>query len=140
MAIIFLYLALLAGAFFVLIVRPQRRQMASRRSLIASLEVGDEVITAGGIYGTVRELTDTTLLVEVAPGVTLTLAREAVSGRPPAAPEIDLAEADADDEADQALDPQADEGTALGHPAAAVENSAERDLGKPDRDLGKADS
>ena len=94
MAIIFLYLALLAGAFFVLIVRPQRRQMAARRALIASLEVGDEVITAGGIYGTVRELTDTTLLVEVAPGVTLTLAREAVSGRPPAPPEIDLAEAD----------------------------------------------
>ncbi len=114
MAIIFLYLALLAGAFFVLIVRPQRRQVAARRALIASLEVGDEVITAGGIYGTVRELTDTTLLVEVAPGVTLTLAREAVSGRPPAPPEIDLA--DADDEA--TLDPG---------PETAIENSAERD-------------
>ncbi len=91
MAIILLYLALLAGAFFVLIVRPQRRQMAARRALIASLEVGDEVITAGGIYGTIRELTDATLLVEVAPGVTLTVAREAVSGRPPRpAAEIDL--------------------------------------------------
>ena len=50
---------LLAVAFFVLIVRPQRRQMAARRALIASIEVGDEVITAGGIYGTVREMTDT---------------------------------------------------------------------------------
>ena len=97
MAIIFLYLALLAVAFFVLIVRPQRRQMAARRALIASLEVGDEVITAGGIYGTVRELTDTTLLVEVAPGVMLTLAREAVSGRPPAPPAIDLADTDDDE-------------------------------------------
>ena len=119
MAIIFLYLALLAGAFFLLIVRPQRRQLAARRSLIASLEVGDEVITAGGIYGTVRELTDTTLLVEVAPGVTLTLAREAVSGRPPAPPEpteIDLADAQAE--------------TAVGPPETAVENSADRDLGK----------
>jgi preprotein translocase subunit YajC len=126
MAIIFLYLALLAGAFFLLIVRPQRRQMAARRSLIASLEVGDEVITAGGIYGTVRELTDTTLLVEVAPGVTLTLAREAVSGRPPAPPEpaeIDLADAQ--------------EETAVGRPETAVENSADRDLGKPDRDPGE---
>jgi preprotein translocase subunit YajC len=105
MPIVFLYLALLAGAFFVLIVRPQRRQMAARRALIASIEVGDEVITAGGIYGTVRELTDTTLSVEVAPGVMLKLAREAVSGRPPApVTEIDLEEAalnpapDADDE------------------------------------------
>jgi preprotein translocase subunit YajC len=136
MAIIFLYLALLAGAFFVLIVRPQRRQMAARRSLIASIEVGDEVITAGGIYGTVRELTDTTLLVEVAPGVTLTLAREAVSGRPPAPPtEIDLADADED-----ALDPPsgADEETAVGRQETAIEHSADRDLQNgADRDLGE---
>ncbi len=129
MAIIFLYLALLAGAFFVLIVRPQRRQLAARRSLIASLEVGDEVITAGGIYGTVRELTDTTLLVEVAPGVTLTLAREAVSGRPPAPPEIDLADEDTDTEVDATPDAPTEEGTAVGRPAPEVENSADGELG-----------
>jgi preprotein translocase subunit YajC len=87
MAIILLYLALLAVAFFILIVRPQRRQMAARRALIASLEVGDDVITAGGIYGTILEMSDTTLLVEVAPGVTLTFAREAVSGRPTVPPD-----------------------------------------------------
>lgn len=87
MAIIVLYLALLAGAFFFLIVRPQRRQIAARKSLIASLEVGDEIITAGGIYGTVLEMSDATLVVEVAPGVALTVAREAVSGRPAPEPE-----------------------------------------------------
>jgi preprotein translocase subunit YajC len=87
MAIILLYLALLAVAFFILIVRPQRRQMAARRALIASLEVGDDVITAGGIYGTIREMSDTTLTVEVAPGVLLTVAREAVSGRPVVPPD-----------------------------------------------------
>jgi preprotein translocase subunit YajC len=86
MPIIVLYLVLLAAAFFFLIVRPQRRQMAARRALIASVEVGDEVITAGGIYGTVREMDDTKLVVEVAPGVNLTLAREAVSSRPSAEP------------------------------------------------------
>jgi len=88
MAIIFLYLALLAVAFFILIVRPQRRQMAARRALIASLEVGDDVITAGGIYGTILEISDTNLRVEVAPGVTLTIAREAVSSRPAPPPEV----------------------------------------------------
>jgi preprotein translocase subunit YajC len=127
MDFIFLYLALLAVAFFFLIVRPQRRQVAARRALIASLEVGDEVITAGGIYGTVRELTDTTLVVEVAPGVLLTLAREAVSGRPPAPapPELDRSE-------DSALNPgsDADEETAGGRPETAVDRSADRDLGE----------
>jgi preprotein translocase subunit YajC len=89
MAIIFLYLALLAVAFFILIVRPQRRQMAARRALIASLEIGDEVITAGGIFGTILDMSDTDIRVEVAPGVVLKVAREAVSARPaPAAPAV----------------------------------------------------
>ena len=124
MAIIFLYLALLAGAFFVLIVRPQRRQMAARRSLIASIEVGEEVITAGGIYGTVRELTESTLLIEVAPGITLTLAREAVSGRPPVPVEIDAAGSET------ALNPAPgpDDESAVGGSDAAADTSAEREL------------
>lgn len=82
MELIVLYLVLLAGAFFVLVVRPQRRQMAARRALIASLEVGDDVITAGGIYGTIRAMDDSTLQVEVADGVALTFAREAITARP----------------------------------------------------------
>ena len=85
--IIFVYLALLAVAFFFLIVRPQRRQMAARRALIDALEVGDDIITAGGIYGTILSMSDTTMQVEVAPGVTLTVAREAVSNRQ--VPEVD---------------------------------------------------
>jgi preprotein translocase subunit YajC len=80
MAVIFIYLALLAVAFFFLIVRPQRRQMAARRALVARLEVGDDIITAGGIYGTILEVSDTSLVVEIAPGTRITLAREAVSG------------------------------------------------------------
>ena len=82
-AYIFLYLALLAVAFFILIVRPQRRQMAARRALIASLEVGDEVITAGGIYGTIRGAHRTRRCRSRSrPASSLTLAREAVSARP----------------------------------------------------------
>jgi preprotein translocase subunit YajC len=97
---IVLYLVLLAAAFFILIVRPQRRQMATRRALIASLEVGDEVITAGGIYGTILEISDTELQVEVAPTVVLKMAREAVSARPrPAHDEATTAPGGADGDA-----------------------------------------
>jgi preprotein translocase subunit YajC len=88
MAVIILYLALLAGAFFLLVVRPQRRQLAARRALIASLEVGDEVISAGGIYGTILAIDDATVVLHVAEGVDLTVAREAVSSRQP--PDVDL--------------------------------------------------
>ena len=81
MPVFIIYFALLAIAFFFLIVRPQRRQTASRLALIAALEVGDEVITAGGIYGTVRSLEEDTLEIEVADGVVLRLAREAIARR-----------------------------------------------------------
>lgn len=74
-------LLVIVALFFVMIVLPQRRQMAARRALIESVQVGDEIITAGGVYGTVRSIADTTMEVEVAPGVVITVARQAVSGR-----------------------------------------------------------
>jgi preprotein translocase subunit YajC len=101
--IIVVYMALLAVAFFFLIVRPQRRQMAARQALITSIEVGDEVISAGGIYGTVIALHDSTLDLRIADGVVITLAREAVARRqgdePPAVGPADDGGA-VDDEAD----------------------------------------
>lgn len=81
MPVFLVYFALLAVVFFFLIVRPQRRQMAARRQLIAAVDVGDDVITAGGIYGTVLEIDGEVLKLEVADGVVLTLAREAIARR-----------------------------------------------------------
>ena len=81
MPVFLVYFALLAVVFFFLIVRPQRRQMAARRQLIAAVDVGDDVITAGGIYGTVLEIDGDVLKLEVADGVVLTLAREAIARR-----------------------------------------------------------
>lgn len=89
MPVFIIYFALLAVAFFFLIVRPQRRQAAARRSLIHSVEVGDDVITAGGIYGTVRAIGEVTLEIEVADGVRLTLAREAIARRRIEEPDLD---------------------------------------------------
>ncbi len=81
MPVFLLYFALLAVAFFFLIVRPQRRQLSARRALIAALEVDDDIITAGGIYATVRAIDGDVLSIEVADGVVLTLARDAVARR-----------------------------------------------------------
>ena len=81
MPVFIIYFALLVVAFFFLIVRPQRRQLAARKALIAAVEIGDEVITAGGIYGTVLDIDGDVLRIEVAPGVVLTVAREAIARR-----------------------------------------------------------
>src|SRR3954470_12021920 len=93
MPVFIVYFALLAVAFFFLIVRPQRRQSAARRELIQAVEVGDEIISVGGIYGVVLSIDDDTLQVEIAPGVMITLAREAVARRRVDTPDpIDLAD------------------------------------------------
>ena len=77
--VIFVYFAVIALAFFLLIVLPQRRRTNAHRMLLASLQVGDEVITIGGILGTIRELTDEKIELEVAPGVVITVARTAIA-------------------------------------------------------------
>jgi preprotein translocase subunit YajC len=77
----FLYLALLVLAFFVLIVLPQRRRMAAQRALIASIEPGDEIVTSGGIFGTIKRLDDVSAELEVADGVVVRIARGAIAQR-----------------------------------------------------------
>jgi len=58
--------------------RQQRRQR-QQRSLIESVEVGDELMTIGGIFGTVQELDDESVTVEVAPNVEIRFVKSAIS-------------------------------------------------------------
>lgn len=99
MPVALLYLGILVAAFLLLIVRPQRRQMAAHRALVASLKVGDEVVTSGGIYGTILGLDDGTLDLEVASGVVLRVARGAIAQRVGPVDEVDeAADGDAGDD------------------------------------------
>lgn len=77
--IVIVYLVVLVALFFVLIVRPQRRSAAAHRALVQSIQVGNEVITSGGIFGTVRAVDDDVLEVEVANGVVVKVARAAIA-------------------------------------------------------------
>lgn len=79
MDVVAIYLVILVVAFFVLVVRPQRRRLAAHRALMASLEVGTEVITTGGIYGVVVAVADDVITLEVAPQVSLKVARGAIA-------------------------------------------------------------
>ena len=79
--VIAVYLLILVAAFYFFIVRPQRRQQMIRRQLIATVGVGDEIITSGGVFGTVVALDDETLDVEIAAGVVVKIARGAVAQR-----------------------------------------------------------
>lgn len=81
------WFVLLFAVFYFFIVRPQRRRIAEHNALVTSLRVGDEVITAGGLYGTVRALRDDIVELEVSDGVVVRMARAAIARAvEPAAP------------------------------------------------------
>ena len=75
--------AMFALLWFFLI-QPQRRRAQAQRELLTSVEVGDEILTAGGIYGNVRGIDeDGELTVEIAPGTQIRVARRAVAAKIP---------------------------------------------------------
>ena len=79
MALLFPLIAV--GAMYFLLVRPQQQRVARQRALVQAIEVGDEVVTAGGIVGRVTRLDDERAWIDVAPGVELTLLRGAIAQR-----------------------------------------------------------
>jgi len=70
----------LLGLFWLLLVRPQRAGVRRQQALIASLQPGDEIVSAGGLYGVIRSLDDDDLEVEIADGLVVRMARGAVAG------------------------------------------------------------
>jgi preprotein translocase subunit YajC len=69
----------LFGLLWFLVLRPQRRRQTEQLRMQDTLHVGDEVITAGGIRGEVRELDEEVLRVEIARDVVVRLDRRAVA-------------------------------------------------------------
>jgi preprotein translocase subunit YajC len=65
---------------WLLLIRPQRQKQAEQNRLIESVEPGDEILTVGGIYGIVEEIDeDDDLVVEIAEGIQVRIARRAVA-------------------------------------------------------------
>ena len=85
----FIMLALLAVLLFVLPARQRRTMQARAQALQESLTVGTPVMTTSGLHGTVVALGDTTVDLQIAPGVVVTFVRQAVlEVRRPAEPTV----------------------------------------------------
>ena len=87
---LFLLVAMFA-LLYVLLIRPQRRKLMVQQRMQHSVEIGDEVLTAAGIYGVVRSIgAHDELHVEIAPGTTVRVARRAIGAViPPDEPEVE---------------------------------------------------
>jgi preprotein translocase subunit YajC len=75
----FVFILLLLAAFWLLLIRPAQRRQKQQQALLSEVEIGDEIVTAGGLYGTVTELGDDEVRLEIAPGLEVRLARRAIA-------------------------------------------------------------
>lgn len=64
-------LVFMFAIFYFLLIRPQQKKAKEHRTLLESLQKGDQVVTAGGLHGKVTALDDKVVTLEVAPGVNL---------------------------------------------------------------------
>ena len=73
-----LMIILLFGVMYFFMIRPQRKQQNELEAFRSSLKKGDKVVTTGGIYGTVDEITDRTVLIKVDGDVKLRMDKSAI--------------------------------------------------------------
>jgi preprotein translocase subunit YajC len=95
-------LVLIGGVFYFIMVRPQQRRVKEQRALLGALEIDDEVMTSGGIFGTIVDIDDDedVVTVEIAPGTNIRILRAGISRR---------VTADGDDEGDSDEDDDEEE-------------------------------
>ncbi|HZN42648.1 MAG TPA: preprotein translocase subunit YajC [Actinomycetota bacterium] len=79
----FLPLVLMGAVFYFLLIRPQSQRRRAQMQMQNELDVGDEVITTAGIYGTITEIDDDygIITLEVAPNTEMRFSRGAVAQR-----------------------------------------------------------
>jgi preprotein translocase subunit YajC len=75
-----IFLVLMIALLWLLLIRPQRQRQAAQRALVEQLEPGTDVVTIGGLIGRVVSVADDEVVVQVAPGTDVRIAKQAVSG------------------------------------------------------------
>jgi preprotein translocase subunit YajC len=79
----FLPLLLMGVVFYFLLIRPQNQRRRAQLEMQSDVEVGDEIVTTAGIYGTITDIDDDfgIVTVEVAPNTDIRMARAAIAQR-----------------------------------------------------------
>lgn len=77
---VYIFILALLALMWLMLIRPQRRRREEAQRMLESVAVGKEIVTAGGLYGTVTAIDGDEVRLEVAEGVEVRIARRAVAG------------------------------------------------------------
>jgi len=137
-------MALMLGVMYVLMIRPQRQKQAQQQSMIENAGVGDDVLTTGGIYGTITQAEGDDVVVEIATDLHVHMTRRGIAAvLPPEEEEEDeedeedeAEDEDGAEEADDALVAQADDSSLDGDEAAVTDEEEAVRSGAADGSTG----
>ena len=71
-------IVLLIAIFYFLMIRPQQKKQKEIKKFRESLKKGDKIITAGGIYGRIKEIKETSMMISIANDVTIEIDKGSV--------------------------------------------------------------
>ena len=75
----FLPLILIFIVFYFVLIRPQTKKQKEHQEMVNALEVGNEVVTAGGILGKIQEMNENYVQLEISENVTIKIQRQTIS-------------------------------------------------------------
>ena len=75
----FLPLILIFVVFYFVLIRPQTKKQKEHEEMVSALEVGNEVVTAGGILGKIQEMNENYVQLEISENVTIKIQRQTIS-------------------------------------------------------------
>ena len=127
-------MVLVLVVLYVVTIRPQRQRQLAQQRMIDAAAVGDDVLTNGGIYGTITEAEGDDLVVEIAEGLSVHMTRRGIAAVLP--PEEDEEEGGAADEEDEVIDAEAAEDI---EDEASVSGDEEAVTSRPEADPAAAD-
>ena len=100
-----LFIIVIAFLFlYFVLVRPQKRKQLEQQRMLNEVSVGDEIVTAGGIYGEITAVDEDDVRVRIAPDLEVRVARRAIAG-------VTTPQADDDEEPDEPDRPEPTPGT-----------------------------
>jgi preprotein translocase subunit YajC len=111
------------GFMYFLLIRPQRQQQRKHAELLSALKPGDEVVTAGGIYGEVVQLDAERVMIEVDEDVRIAVARRSITS---VVPPEELERLEAEDDRGEEVEADEAEPLTAEEPMTAEERDAAR--------------
>ena len=76
-----MFLALIFGLLYLVLIRPSRKRQKQHDTMVAELKRGDRVVTTGGLYGQIESVSEDSVVLRVAPEITIKVARNSVALR-----------------------------------------------------------